>query len=194
MSQLIPTAVPLQDLLTSGSKINTENDGIETQEVSPRVPGRYEQPITVQVTDDPLSYRIAEGVADADVLNTISDSTADFVTAGVAIGDTAVSKVSGASALITAVTDLNNVVTGTTDLLPLGTEGYFIVAAADLGFWTQETLTGEWKRSDIKDGNNVRVTYVLPTPGTATSVVVHQVVVPVAAPEDTGNYPPAANF
>lgn len=187
MSTLIPTPVTLEDLIDETALINLFNDGIETQLVSPRT--KAVEPVTVQVTDDPLAPRVSEGVADANVLNTISDSAADFVTDGVAVGDTAVSKVSGESALITVVTDLNNVITGTTDLLPLGTEGYFIIAAADVAasFWTQRDFGGEWVRSDTRTGNDEGAAYVLPVDTNA--VVVHGIVYPIAL-ASIGTYPP----
>lgn len=183
---LIPTPVTLEDLLDDASKINLFNDGIETQLVSPRTKGA--ETVIVAITDDPLAPRVSEGTADANVLNTVSDSTADFVTDGVAVGDTVVSKVSGESALITVVTDLNNVITGTTDLLPLGTEGYFIIAAADVAasYWVQKFAGGEWNRSNLKTGNNELVSTVLPV--STDTVLVHQVVYPWDK-ADFANYP-----
>lgn len=170
----LPTPVLLETLMDATAEINLFNDGIETQAVSPRTLGT--QRVTVQVKDDPLSPRLVESVADADVLNSVSDSAATFVTDGVAVGDTVVAVETGISALITEVTSETVLVTGTTDLLPDGDEAYYIIAAADLGYWTQRDATGEWKRSNIKDGNNKLVAYV--NPSDASAIVVDQTVLP----------------
>lgn len=186
MSQLIPTPVNLQDLLTSGSDINTVNDGIKTQEVSPRVSHRYWQNVIVKVKDDPLAPATHSGTTTATAADKLTDSGADF--SDVEVGDTAVNTTTNASAVITAI-DSGTVLSVDADVFPTA-ETYKIIKPA---YWNQEELLGEWKKADIKNGNNVRATYPLPTAGTASSVVVHQVVYPVAAPENTGNYPPAPN-
>lgn len=184
MAALIPTPVTLEDLIDDDSKINLFNDGIETQLVSPRTKGV--EPITVLVTDDPLAPRLITSVCDSNVLNTISDSAADFVTLGVAVGDIVVAVATGESAAVTVVTDLNNLITGTTDLCPLGTEAYYIIAADDRSYWTQKFGGGEWKRAGYKNGNNKLVAYTLPVD--TNSVVVHQVVYPWEL-TDIANYP-----
>lgn len=66
------------------------------------------------------------GTADTDTLNSLVDSAADFVTDAVQVGYTAWNLTDGGSALITAVTDLNTLVLGTTDLFPDGDELYTI--------------------------------------------------------------------
>jgi len=180
-----PTPVVLEDLIDSVSLINTFNDGIETQLVSPRTLGT--QRITVAVVDDPLSPRLSEGTADTDVLNSLVDSTADFVTDGVAVGDYAVNSETGLSAAITAVTNLTTLVLGTTDVFIDGTDAYYIVAAADRGQWTQRFANGEWKRSGSRSGNDKSVAYFLPT--AAAAAVVHEVVYPIAI-AGIATYPP----
>lgn len=182
---LIPTPVTLEDLINSVSNVNAFNDGVETQESSPRVLGT--QRVTVKVVDDPLAPRTSEGTADSDVLNSLVDSAADFVTDGVAVGDYAVNTETGVSAAISAVTDLNTLVLGTTDAFPDGDEVYYIVAAADMGQWTQRDAGGEWKRSGSRDGNDESAAYYLPVAGAA--VLVHQVVYPILI-ANIGTYPP----
>lgn len=171
---LTPTPVSLETLMDATAKINLFNDGVETQEVSPRTLGT--QRITVQVYDDPQSPRLITSVVDSNVLNSIVDSAADFVTLGVAVGDRVVAVATGISAAVTEVTDLNTLVTGTTDLCPLGTEAYYIVTAEAGGYWTQRDATGEWKRSGSKNGNNKYIAYV--NPSDASSIVVDQIVLP----------------
>ena len=184
MGTLVPTPVTLEDLIDETAKINLFNDGIETQAVSPRVLGP--QRVTVQVTDDPLSPRVSSGTCDADVLNSIDDSTADFVTDGVAVGDTAVNAATGVSALVTVVVDLNTL-TLAADICPGGTEAYYIIAAADLGYWTQRHAGGEWRRSGSRTGNDKSVAYVLPV--NTNSCLVHAIVYPIALAA-IGTYPP----
>ena len=52
MAALIPTPVTLEDLINESSDINTFNNGVKTQLVSPRTTGT--DIITVEVTDDPF--------------------------------------------------------------------------------------------------------------------------------------------
>lgn len=187
MSTLTPTPVVLQDLLTAGADINLFNDGVKTQLVSPRTKGW--EPITVQVVDDPLSPNVSAGTADGTTASKLVDSTADFVTDAVEVGDAVINTTDLTYALVTAVDSLTTLSLDT-DIF-IATETYRIIKPS---FWTQRDATGEWCKDDVKTGNNVRATYNLPTPGTASTVVVNSVVVPVAAPENTGNYPPAANY
>ena len=180
---LTPAAVTLQDLLTLGSDVNLMNDGIKTQEVSPR-----ENPldvVTVQVTDDPVAPSVSSGTADTDTLNTLEDSAATFATDGVEAGYSAINTADGSSALITVVTE-TALTLGTSDIFPAGTETYRVVAPS---YWVQKRFTGEWIRSASRLVDKI-VAYLLPTAGTASTVNVHTVVYPVTAPEDTGNYPP----
>lgn len=177
-----PTPVTVENLIDETSLINTFNDGVETQLVSPRQLGT--QRITVQVTDDPLAPTLTSGTADADVLNKLSASGADF--SAVAVGDTAINTVSGASALVTVV-DSGVLLTLASDIFPAGTSTFRIVAAADLGYYTQRNGGGEWKRSGSKTGNNKGAAYVLPV--NTASVVVDSVVYPIAL-ADIATYPP----
>ena len=186
MAALTPTPVALQNLIDVAAKINLFNDGIETQLVSPR--SRSPEVITVQVTDDPLAPVIASGTCDANVLNSISDSSEDFIADGVEVGDAAISTVTGASALVTVVA--TGVLTLSADICPAGTEAYTVIPKS---YWVQKFAGGEWKKSNYKKGDNKRVSYTLPTTGTVSTVLVHEVVYPVATPEDTGFYPPSAN-
>ena len=73
MAALIPTPVTLEDLINEASDINTFNNGVKTQLVSPRTKGV--ESILVAVTDDPISDQIYTGTADANVLNSLSDSS-----------------------------------------------------------------------------------------------------------------------
>lgn len=193
MSTLTPTPVVLQDLLTAGADINLFNDGVKAQAVSPRTKGW--EPITVQVLDDPTQPAVSSGVANANVVNSLVDTTVNFVTLGMEVGDSVINTADQNAAAVTAITTTTNpndtLVLGTNDIFPLGTEAY---KAIKVSLWTQKDGTGEWTKNVRKTGNNKRFTYPLPTPGTASSVLVNTVVVPVAAPEDTGNYPPATNY
>lgn len=181
-----PTPVTVEDLIDETSLINTFNDGIETQLVSPRNLGT--QRITVQVTDDPNAPTLESGVADADVANKLSASGADF--SEVAVGDTAINTESGASALVTVVDSGTLLTLGTSDIFPDGDEAFRIVAAADLGFYTQRNAGGEWKRSNAKTGNDSGAAYVLPV--NTAAVVVHSIVYPIAL-ADIATYPPVTS-
>jgi len=183
---LTPTPVYLQDLMTITADINLFNDGIKAQAVSPR--NLSPQVVVVQVKDDPLSDALTTGTCDANVLNSVSDSSEDFIADGVKIGDAVVNTANEDAAIVTAVA--TSVLTLDADICPAGNEAYKVIPAT---FWVQKFGTGEWKRSNYKDGENKRVTYALPIAGTVASAVVHQVVYPVTAPNNTGNYPPATN-
>lgn len=189
---LEPTAVELQNLVDVTAKINLFNDGIETQAVSPRTD--TPQVVVVQVKDDPLAPSVSSGVANANVVNSLVDTTVNFETLGIEVGDSVINTANQDSAVVTALATTTNpndtLVLGTSDIFPLGTEAYRTIKAS---FWVQKNAFAEWKRSGTKDGNNARVTYTLPTAGTVASIVVHEVVYPVATPEDTGFYPPATN-
>lgn len=189
---LTPTPVVLQNLIDAAADINLFNDGIKTQLVSPR--DRSPEVVVVQVKDDPLAPSFGTGVANANVVNSLVDTTVNFVTLGVSVGDSAINTAAHTSAVVTAITTTTNpndtLVLGTNDIFPAGTEAYSVIPAS---FWVQKFFGGEWKKSNYKKGNNKRVTYNLPTTGTVSSVLVHEVVYPVLTPENTGFYPPSAN-
>lgn len=178
-----PTPVVLEDLINSVSDINTFNDGIKTQLVSPRNLGT--QRITVAVVDDPLAPRAEEGVADADVLNKLSASAADF--SDVAVGDYAVNSETGASAAVTVVDSGTLLTLGTSDIFPDGDEAFYIVKVSDRGQWTQRFAGGEWRRSGSRTGNDKSVAYFLET--AAAAAVVHQIVYPILIAA-IATYPP----
>lgn len=187
MSNLTPTPVPLQDLLTAGADINLFNDGVKTQSASPRDRGLAV--VTVQVKDDPLAQSETSGTATATTADHLIDSANNFLTDGtVEVGDAVINTTTFASAIVTAVADGDLTVDADVFLI---TDTYRVIKPA---FWTQKDGTGEWTKNVNKTGNNARVSYSLPTPGTASAVIVNNVVVPVTAPEDTGNYPPATNY
>ena len=187
MSVLTPTPVPLESLINSVSDINAFNDGVKTQVVSPRTTGV--ESITVQVTDDPTAPVVTTGTADANVVNTLVDTSENFVVDhSVEVGDVAVALVSGLSAVVTNIittTNPNDSLVFATDIFPLGTETYKIMKPT---YWVQKFGGGEWKKSNIVDGNNVLVAYTLPV-NTAT-VNVHAVVYPWVI-ADIANYPAA---
>jgi len=192
MAALIPTPVYLQDLMTITADINLFNDGINTQLVSPRT--RAAEALVVQVMDCPLADSVSSGVANANVVNSLVDTTVDFTALGIVVGDSVVNTANQDAAVVTAIATTTNpndtLVLGTNDIFPAGTEAYKAISAV---FYTQKFGTGEGVRSRYKDGENRRVTYTFPTAGTETDTIVHQVVYPVTAPNNTGNYPPAAN-
>ena len=177
---LIPTDVTLEDLIDETSDINLFNDGIKTQAASPRTLGA--QKVVVKVKDDPFSSPVASGTCDANVLNSVSDSSEDFVADGVAVGDTVIATVSGLSATVTVVA--TSVLTMDADICPLGTETYTVIPAT---FWEQSFGEGEWKRSGTKLGNDVNASYTLPVD--TNSTVVHYIVYPIAL-ANIGTYPP----
>lgn len=176
-----PTPVTVENLIDVTADINLFNDGIKTQLVSPRNLGT--QRVTVKVKDDPLAVPYISSTANANVLNSVSDSLATFETLGVEVGDSVVALVSGLSANVTAVVS-ETVLTLDADILPLGTETYKVIPAT---FWTQRMGLGEWKQAGSKTGNNKGVSYTLPV-NTAT-VIVDQVVYPIALAA-IGTYPP----
>ena len=186
MSVLTPTPVTLEDLIDDDSKINSFNDGVDTQEVAPRTTGV--ESITVQVKDDPTAPAVTTGTADANVVNSLVDTSEDFVVDhDVEVGDTAVNTATGLSAVVTAIATTTNandtLVLGTNDIFPAGTEAYKILKPA---YWVQKFGGGEWKKSNIVSGNNALVAYTLPVD--TNSVNVHAVVYPWEL-TDIANYP-----
>lgn len=186
MSTLIPTPVVLQELMDAASDINTLNDGVKTQAVSPRTRGVEE--IVVQITDDPLAPNVAADTADGTTASKLVDSGADFVTAGVQVGYAVHNTTDNTTALVTAV-DSATQLSLSADIMISG-EAYRVIAPA---YWHQKFLDGEWTKASYKPADNERVTYTFPTAGTAANAPVHRVVYPVTAPNNTGNYPPATN-
>ena len=176
---LTPTPVTLEDLIDSTSDINAFNDGIKTQEVSPRTLGT--QRVTVQVADDPFAV-LADSAATATTANKLVDSGATFVTDGVAVGDAVYNDTDDTIALVTAV-DSETTLSLSADIMA-NLEDYRVTAAS---FWTQRDATGEWKRSGSRTGNDESISYTLPV-NTAT-VLVHAVVYPIAL-ASIGTYPP----
>lgn len=180
MSQLIPTAVTLENLIDETAAINVI-DLTATALVSPRRhPG---DTVIVQVKDDPRAPTLESGTADANVLNSLSASAADFVTAGVAVGDAAVNTDTGLSALVTEVTSATVLVLDA-DVFPAGTEAFKVIPAS---YWVQKATGGEWRRSGARTGGDKSVAYTLPV--NTASTVVHDVVYPIAL-ADIATYPP----
>lgn len=180
MSVLTPTPVTLENLIDETAKINLFNDGIETQEVSPRTKGA--ETVTVKVKDDPLAPVIQAATCDANVLNTATDASYNFETLGVEAGDSVIATVSGLSANVVSVT--GSAILMDADICPAGTETFTVIPAS---FYTQKHAGGEWVRSNIRDGNDAGVSYTLPV--NTNSAVVHQVIYPIAL-ADIGTYPP----
>lgn len=178
---LIPTPVTLEDLIDKTADINLFNDGIKTQEASPRTLGT--QRVTVQVVDDPLAnVLIASGVTTATTADKLTDTTEDFIASGVQVGDAVYNETDGTFALVTAV-DSATVLSLSADIMAT-TETYSIREAS---FWTQRDAFGEWKQSGSRSGNDAGVAYTLPV--NTASVVVHEVVYPIAL-AGIGTYPP----
>ena len=180
MGALIPTPVTLENLIDVTSDINIVNDGIVTQLVSPRTKGA--ETVTVGVKDDVTSPAYHTGTCDANVLNSISDSSEDFVAAGIVAGDYAVADVSGLSAVVTVVA--TGVLTLDADICPAGTETYTIRKPT---YWVQKHLGGEWVKSNVRTGNDDSTAYTLPV--NTASTVVHGVVYPIALAA-IATYPP----
>jgi len=183
---LTPTPVTLQNLVDETALINLFNDGIETQLVSPRTDSP--QVVAVQVTDDPRAPTFASGTCDTNTANHAIDATYNFEALGVVAGDSVIATVSGLSSLVVSVSGSD--ITMAADICPAGSEAFTVIKPS---YWVQKLGFGEWKRSNAKTGNNKRATYTLPVTGTVSTIVVHDVVYPVATPEDTGFYPPATN-
>ena len=181
MSTLIPTPVTLEDLIDDDSKINSFNDGVDTQAVAPRTKGGMPERITVKVKDDPTAPVFQAAICDANVLNTATDGTYNFETLGVEAGWSVIATVSGLSANVVSVT--GSAILMDADICPLGTEAFNVIEPA---YWVQKFGGGEWKKSNIVNGNNELVSYTLPV-NTAT-VNVHAVVYPWEL-TDIANYP-----
>ena len=179
MSTLVPTPVTLEDLVNSVSLINTFNDGIETQLVSPRTTGV--ESITAKVKDDPTAPVFQAAICDANVLNTATDATYDFAALGVDNTFTVVADVSGLSANVVSVT--GSAILMDADICPAGTEAFTVLEPS---YWVQKFGGGEWKKSNIVDGNNALVAYTLPVD--TNSINVHSVVYPWVI-ADIANYP-----
>jgi len=179
MSTLTPTPVTLEDLIDDDSKINSFNDGVDTQEVAPRTTGV--ESVTVQVKDDPTAPVFQAATCDANVLNTATDATYDFATLGVEAGWTVIATVSGLSANVVSVT--GSAILMDADICPAGNEAFVVKEPA---YWVQKFGGGEWKKSNIVDGNNALVAYTLPVD--TNSVNVHAVVYPWEL-TDIANYP-----
>lgn len=169
MSTLTPTPVTLEDLINSVSDVNTFNDGIKTQAVSPRTTAV--ESITVQVKDDPTAPVFASGTADTNTLNHAIDATYDFEALGVEAGDTVIATVSGLSANVVSVSGSD--ITLDADICPAGTEAFTVKKPA---YWTQKFAGGEWKKSNIVSGYDKLVAYTLPVD--TNTVNVHAVVYP----------------
>ena len=180
MSTLTPTAVTLEDLIDVTSDINVLNDGIKTQAVSPRT--KDLEVVTVQVKDDPLAPAEVSGTADGTTASKLVDSTADFVTDGVAVGWSAVDTVSGLSTLVTAVDSLTTL--SVADDIFIATDTYKLLKPA---FWSQKNLLGEWVKNGNQSGTNKLVAYTLPVD--TNSTVVGEIVYPIALAA-IGTYPP----
>lgn len=174
-----PTPVTLEDLIDETSDVNIMNDGIKTQLVSPR--SLPTQRITVQVVDDPFAV-LEDSAATATTADKLVDSAATFVTDGVSVGDAVYNDTDGTSALVTAVDSETNLSLSADIMANL--EEYRVTAAS---FWTQRMLTGEWKRSNCRDGNDEGIAYTLPV--NTASTVVHGVVYPIALAA-IATYPP----
>ena len=180
MSELIPTPVTLEDLIDVTSAVNVINVAA-TAQVSPRRNGT--DTVIDQVKDDPLAPTFTSGTCDANVLNSVSDSThAGFIAAGVEVGDAVIATVSGLSAIVTVVAA--NVLTLDGDPCPAGTEAYTVIKPS---YWVQKGTGGEWKRSNIKTGKDASVAYTLPVD--TNSTVVHSIVYPIAL-ANIATYPP----
>jgi len=187
MTQLIPTPVVLQNLVDDAADINLFNDGVKTQAASPRTQGQ--ETITVQVLDDPLAPTVDSGTADGTTASKLIDSGATWLTTLDSNKEySVINTTDDTSAVITAI-DSDTSLSLSADIF-ITAETYVII---ERSLWTQMEAGGEWKKGDYKKGDNIRATYNLPTPGTASTIVVHGVVYPVTSPEDTGNYPPATN-
>ncbi|MCP4340900.1 MAG: hypothetical protein GY799_18920 [Desulfobulbaceae bacterium] len=180
MAQTKPTPLTLEDLINVAADINLFNDGVKTQEASPRNLGT--QRITVQVVDDPLAVKKVSSTTDGTTAGKVVDSTADFVTAEVAIGDAVYNTTDDTWALVTAV-DSATVLSVDNDVF-ITAEDYYVIPAT---YWTQRFGLGEWRQSGSRSGNDKSVSYTLPV-NTAT-VLVHEIVYPIALAA-IGTYPP----
>lgn len=181
MGTLVPNTVTLENLIDDDSDINAFNDGVKTQEVSPRTTSP--QLVVVQIADDPLAPVVVQsGVTDGTTANKLVDSTEDFVTATpVEVGYAVYNETDDTWALVTAVDDLNTL-SLSADIMITG-ETYTIREAS---YWEQKFGGGEWKRSGTKYGDNPLVAYALPVD--TNSVNVHQIVYPWEL-TDIANYP-----
>lgn len=185
MGALVPNPVTLEDLINEASNINTFNNGVLAQAVSPRTNGT--ETIIVAVKDDVLAPVFKTGTCDANVLNSVVDTSENFVTDGVEVGDFVVADATGLSAVVTAITTTtnpNDTLTLDADICPAGTEAYTIRKPS---YWVQKATDGEWVASGARTGNDKSASYTLPV-NTATTTV-HDVIYPIDL-ADIATYPP----